>query len=455
MKSNLVDAKSEPVILGHFEGEALDTNITNLNGMDITREVIENVLASDEYERGIENRWFIAFASHPQDPLDQTFANAAGVLTDMWIEDSGKVYAKLDLLNTPVGRIVKTLIDAGVTFGISIRGAGDVVGGVVDPDTFMFRGFDFVAFPAYPDSVPTFTAVAASTDPAQRKKYQKICAAVQADLNNITSCGAIDVLQSQFAPQSDMYKALENRKSEIKSSTTLNIDKQKIEAMTDMYLDSQAIIASQAKEIDRLKSELKSAVFANKRKTSAIERITASQMSDIKSSLERVTASRDSAQKRISSLTEQLKAAKNSNLIYRQRVEASQQRLDTKQQKLEAECQRKDNIIASLKSDIRKTVTASKMQERATSDLGADNRKLMQERDAIEANLQAYQDAYANIYASALGVCFNDLQISSATTVQELQDKIAGATNSANVCPSAAVDELYIDESNDEDLITL
>jgi hypothetical protein len=373
----------------------------------------------------------------------------------MWIEDTGKVYAKLDLLNTPVGRIVKTMQDAGVVFGISIRGAGDVVGGVVDPDTFMFRGFDLVAFPAYPDSVPTFTAVAASTDPAQRQKYQKICAAVQADMGNITSCEAIDVLQSQFAPQSDVYKALENRKSEIKSSTTLNIDKQKIEAMTDMYLDSQAIIASQAKEIDRLKSELKSAVFANKRKTSAIERITASQMSDIKSSLERVTASRDSAQKRISSLTEQLKAAKNSNLIYRQRVEASQQRLDTKQQKLEAECQRKDNIIASLKSDIRKTVTANKMQERATSDLGADNRKLMQERDAIEANLQAYQDAYANIYASALGVCFNDLQISSATTVQELQDKIAGATNSANVCPSAAVDELYIDESNDEDLITL
>lgn len=458
MKTNRINASvgdNAPAILGYYEGEALDTNITNLNGMDITRDVIENVLASDEYERGIQNRWYVAFAGHPEDPLCQEYSNAAGVLTDMWIEDTGKVYAKLDLLNTPVGRIVKTMQDAGVVFGISIRGAGDVVGGVVDPDTFMFRGFDLVAFPAYPDSVPTFTAVAASTDPAQRKKYQKICAAVQADMNNITSCEAIDVLQSQFAPQSDVYKALENRKSEIKSSTTLNIDKQKIEAMTDMYLDSQAIIASQAKEIDRLKSELKSAVFANKRKTSAIERITASQMSDIKSSLERVTASRDSAQKRISSLTEQLKAAKNSNLIYRQRVEASQQRLDTEQQKLEAECQRKDNIIASLKSDIRKTVTASKMQERATSDLGADNRKLMQERDAIEANLQAYQDAYANIYASALGVCFNDLQISSATTVQELQDKIAGATNSANVCPSAAVDELYIDESNDEDLITL
>jgi hypothetical protein len=455
IKAETTKLESNKTILGTFTGKCCDAAVFNNNDMKLDRELFEKLIDSEEYKDAMEHRYYIGFLGHPEDPNCQDFKDACIVMTSMEIKSNDEIYGTFDLIDTPVGRVVKSFIDAGVEFGISIRGAGDVVGGVVDPDTFMFRGFDLVAFPAYPDSVPTFTAVAASTDPAQRKKYQKICAAVQADMNNITSCEAIDVLQSQFAPQSDVYKALENRKSEIKSSTTLNIDKQKIEAMTDMYLDSQAIIASQAKEIDRLKSELKSAVFANKRKTSAIERITASQMSDIKSSLERVTASRDSAQKRISSLTEQLKAAKNSNLIYRQRVEASQQRLDTKQQKLEAECQRKDNIIASLKSDIRKTVTANKMQERATSDLGADNRKLMQERDAIEANLQAYQDAYANIYASALGVCFNDLQISSATTVQELQDKIAGATNSANVCPSAAVDELYIDESNDEDLITL
>lgn len=446
MKTDLINAKaSEPAILGYYEGEALDTTITNLNGMDITREVIENVMVSDEYERGIQNRWFIGYLGHPSDPLDQNFQNACITLTDMSIGEDDKVYAKFDLLNTPVGRIVKTMQDAGIVFGVSIRGAGDVVGGVVDPDTFMFRGFDLVAFPAYPDSVPQF--IAASTDAEQRKKYQKICAAVQADVDNITSCEAIDLIQTQFAPQSDVYKSLENRKSEIRSAQTLNIDKQKVEAMTDMYLESQAVIASLTKEIDKLKADIHSAKYASKRRSSAIERITASQMADIQQSLDRVTASRDSLSKRNITLTKQLEAEKKSNLIYRQRVEASQKRQ-------KAESERKDNIIASLQADVRKTVTASRENERAASDLGVDNKRLIAERNAIESNLQAYQDAYANIYANALGVSFSDLKITSATTVEELQDLIAGATNSSSISPAVTIGESYIADE-DEDLITL
>lgn len=446
MKTDLINAKaSEHAILGYYEGEALDTTITNLNGMDITREVIENVLASDEYARGIENHWFIGYLGHPTDPLDQNFQNACITLTEMSIGEDDKVYAKFDLLNTPVGRIVKTMQDAGIVFGVSIRGAGDVVGGVVDPDTFMFRGYDLVAFPAYPDSVPQF--IAASTEPEQRKKYQKICAAVQAEVDNITSCEAIDLIQTQFAPQSDVYKSLENRKSEIRSAQTLNIDKQKVEAMTDMYLESQAIIASLTKEIDKLKADIHSAKYASKRRSSAIERITASQMADIQQSLDRVTASRDSLSKRNITLTKQLEAEKTSNLIYRQRVEASRKRQ-------QAESERKDNIIASLQADVRKTVTASRANERAASDLGVDNKKLIAERNAIESNLQAYQDAYANIYANALGVSFSNLKITSATTVEELQNLIAGATNSANICPTDTIGEAYIADE-DEDLITL
>lgn len=443
MKTNPKDN----LILGTYEGEALDTNITNLNGMDITREVIENVLASDEYKRGIENRWYIAFASHPEDPLDQTFENAAAVLTDMWIEDSGKVYAKLDLLNTPVGRIVKILQDAGTVFGLSIRGAGDVVGGVVDPDTFMFRGFDLVAFPAYPDSIPKFTAVAASTDPEQRIRYQKICAAVEADVDNITSCGAIDVIQSQFAPNSKEYKTLDDRKKTIKSAQTLNIDKQKLEAMTDMYLDSQEVIASQQREIRDLKSKLRSSVYANKRRASAIERITAAQMSDIQVCLDRVTASKEAVERKNSILAKQLDAEKKSNLIYKKKVNASVEQHN-------AEIAQKDSIIAGLKSDMRKTVTASREKDRAASDLGEDMEKLRADLEACEANLQEYQDAYANIYANALGVSVDDIQITSATTVHELQDKIAGATNSAGIDPSIEIDDVYMTDDTD-DLITL
>ena len=440
--------KTEPLILGTYEGEALDTNITNLNGMDITREVIENVLASDEYERGIANRWFFALLGHPEDPMSQEFANAAAVLTDMWIEDSGKVYAKLDLLNTPVGRIVKTMQDAGTVFGISIRGAGDVVGGVVDPDTFMFRGFDLVAFPAYPDSIPTFTAVAASTDPEKRKQYQKICAAVEADVDNITSYEAIDVLQSQFAPNSKEYKALDNRKKTIKSEQTLNIDKQKLEAMTDMYLDSQAVVASQNKKIAELEAQVHSAQYANKRRTSAIERITAAQMKDIQVSLDRVTASRDAFRNRNVSLQKKLEASEKSNLIYKQKIESA----ETQHNKA---IERKDSIIASLKSDMRKTVTASKDSSRAVSDLDNENKKLRRDLDKITASLQDYQEAYAKIYANALGVTLDNMQVAANVTVDELQNMIEGATNTANIPTVPIIDDMYIADDDNDDLITL
>ena len=367
MKTDLIN--SDISVLGKYAGEALDTTITNLNGMDITDEVIANVLDSDEYRRGIDNRWFIGYLGHPADPLCQEFQNACITLTDMELRDDGKVYAEFDLLNTPVGRIVKTMQDAGIVFGVSIRGAGDVVGGVVDPDTFMFRGFDLVAFPAYPDSVPEFTAIAASTDPAQRQKYQKVCAAVSADVENIMSSETVDTLKTMFAPNSDVYKSLEKRGEELKNEKTFNIDKQKLEAMTNMYLDSQAVVASQNKEIDKLKAQVRSAVYANKRRTSAIERITAAQMSDIQVSLDQITASRDAYKHKNASLTKKLEAVEKSNLIYKQRVEASQQ-------KLTADSKHKDTIIASLKSDLSKTVTASREQERAASDLDVDNRKL-------------------------------------------------------------------------------
>lgn len=140
VKDKPVSDASATSILGTYEGEALDTNITNNNGLDITAEVIKQVLASDEYAQGLENGWFIGFLGHPEDPSCMDFKDGCIVLTDMSIDDNGKVYAKFNLIDTPVGRIVKTLQDAGVVFGISIRGAGDIVGNSVDPDTFVFRG---------------------------------------------------------------------------------------------------------------------------------------------------------------------------------------------------------------------------------------------------------------------------------------------------------------------------
>ena len=443
----MANAVKNKNILGTYEGEALDTNITNLNGLDITREVIENVLASDEYERGIASKWYLGYLGHPDDPLCADFKNACIAMTEMSIDDNGKVYAKFDLLDTPVGRIVKTMQDAGVIFGISIRGAGDIVGSSVDPDTFMFRGFDLVAFPAYPDSVPEF--IAASANPAQQQKYKAICAAVRKDIDNIDSCEAIDIIQTQFAPQSEEYKALAKRKEDIKSAATLNIDNEKIEAMTDLYLESQETVAAMEMKIRDLRERERAEISAAKRKMSAMERIGASQMSDLQVSLDRITASRDMYKHKNISLSKRLETAEKSNLIYKQKIEATVARHN-------AEVVRKDSVIAGLEAKVRKTVAESKAESEAASDLDENNRKLRSELDRCQASLKAYQEAYANIYAHALGVDFDLSQIVSSMSVESLQQMISSATNSVNISPSVTtMGGMFIDDDDNGDLITL
>ena len=435
-----ITASVNTSILGTYEGEALDTNITNLNGLDITKEVMDTVKASEDYAVGIENGWFIGFLGHPEDPACQEFQNGCIVLTDMDVQDNGKVYAKFNLIDTPVGQVVKKFIDAGVKFGISIRGAGDIVGNEVDPETFMFRGFDLVAFPAYPESVPTFTAVAASTNLEDRKKYQAICAAVRANLDGITSSTAIEVLKSQFAPQSEEYKALEQRKNAIECADVMNIDAQKIEAMTDMYLEAQSRVAILESENQKLRMEKNAIMASCKRKVNALQRISDEQLGDTLTSLDTITASRDSLRKTVKSLNEQLKHEKQNNLIYTQKITASRE-----------EAKRKDSTIADLKSKLRETVTASAKSRSQTSNLDSEKRKLNAELNACKETLLSYQKAYADIYANALGVHLDNISVTASTSVEDLESIIDGAINTASVPARADMLDGYITETDDSD----
>ncbi len=455
-----------PSVLGVYEGESLDSNITNKNGLDITREVIEAVLDSEEYAQGIENGWFIGFLGHPEDPNCMEFKYGCIVMTDMWIEDNGKVYAKFNLINTPVGEIVKTYIDAGVKFGISIRGAGDIINNSVEPEGFVFRGFDLVSFPAYPESIPEFTSVAASTNLEERKKYQAVCAAVKSNISSIHSCTEIDILKSAFAPQSEGYKLLENRRKEIQCKETLNIDSEKIEAMTNLYLDASNEVHNLAVQVEKMKQKSSATISACNRKVAALKRITSAQLSDVTKELDSTARSLNSTitsctalrsknrslskscnflRSENSDLVNQLNAMQKTNLIYKQRVKASAN-----------EIQNKENVISGLRKKLRETVTASSKVESSASNLGEENKHLKSENQAIRSALRSFQNAYANVYATALGVHIDSISISDSTSVAELQKIIDGATNTVNIPSTSMVEPAFIsDEDDDYDLVTV
>ena len=507
VKASEVTDTKEPAILGTFDGECADSNITNKNGLDITREVWENVFASEEYKEGIENGYLIGFLGHPDDCGSQDFRNACIVMTEGHIDDNGKVYGSFNLINTPVGKIVKTFIDAGVKFGISVRGAGDIYNNSVDPDTFVFRGFDLVAFPAYPESVPEFTAIAASTDVETQRKYKAVCAAVRTNLDSITSAEAIDIMQSQFAKQSDEYKMLEEKKNSLMASTEeesadsvddaeeeVDLNAQRVEGMTELYLQAKADLKSANEKIDKITASSRRRVqrlrkinaslqndiaergnhiaileSTSIRKQKSFERITASQINDMKLELsdakkkykQVVTANTKLKEKSLqisdentklitanTSLKTENNNLKKSNLIYKQRIEATANDIDEK-----------DSVISELRSELRETVTAATETEAQTSNLDAKIKKLQQEVSAATKLIQEYQDAYANLYASAIGVRLEDVRVTSATSVKELQTIIGSSqvnTNQQAIQDSELADIDFISDNDDDgDLVTL
>lgn len=441
-------------IIGHFEGECADSNITNLNGLDITKPVWENVFSSEEFEKGIDMGWYLGFLGHPDDVNCMDFRNACIVMTEGHIDDNGKVYGKFNLIDTPVGRTVKTFIDAGVTFGISVRGAGDIVNNSVDPDTFVFRGFDLVSFPAFPESIPTFTAIAASSDVESQKKYKAICAAVKENLPNIDSCEAIDILQCQFAEQSDEYKALEDRKREIRGSNStdddvsefddVDITKDKVESMTKLYLEQVEANNRLKNENQILSSKLASNEIEARRKISSISRITADQ---IKSA----TDAKDAAEKRCKQLVaastrmkETISQERSNNLKYLQKISESKNIVDSK-----------DSLISSLKARLNETVTASANVERRTSNLDEQLKKSKAEIIACKKMLKDYQDAYAELYSQAVGADLQKVKVTASTSVSSLRSAI---TSSISRKPSSIREPEEIDVDDcyfDDDIVTI
>lgn len=449
-------ASSTYNILGTYEGEVLDTNITNKNGLDITRAVMESVFKSEDYQQGIKNGWFIGFLGHPEDPNCMDFEHGCIVMTDGYIDDNGKVHGKFNLIDTPVGQIVKKFQEAGVTFGISIRGAGDIINNSVEPDSFIFRGFDLVSFPAYPESIPEFTSIAASTNLEDRKKYQAVCASVNANINNINNCSTIDVLQTQFAPQSKEYKALDKQRQNIVNKKTFNIDKEKVDAMTDLYLQASAEANQLAEQVEQLKCDNASITSAYNRKVATLKRITGKQTNDILKSLDSVTASRDTLRRKFTvltascdnlreqntELTERLNAVTKTNLIYKQKIESSTSIIEDKK-----------NTIIGLQKQLRETVTASSDLEYKSSNLGDENKRLNSEIRACKKALHSFQKAYVNVYASALGVNPELISFSDTTSVAEIQKMISSSTNTGNIPSTVLVTPVFTDDS--DDIITM
>lgn len=469
-----------PAVIGKFTGECADATITNENGLDITRPVWENVFNSEEFKQGIDLGWYIGFLGHPDDPGNQDFRNACIVMKSGRIDDDGKVYGEFDLISTPVGRVVKTFIDAGVTFGISVRGAGDIINNSVDPDTFVFRGFDLVSFPAYPNAIPEFQAIAASTDAASRAKYQKICASIEAELSEITSPDALDVIQDQFPEQSETAQSIIDRKAELEEAQVEeSLLEEQVNGLTDLYLKTKDRADQAETTIKMLTQEHEREQLLASRKLAVIQRICAAQKNDVehitestrsheqvlvrankrikdrldaekqtveatKNTVSKLQADIKASKKMVHELQNKLDEEQQSNLQYRTKIEASEQLLADK-----------DVQLQQLQDELDKTVVQASRAAEKASNRDEEFEHLNEQYVQATKLLEEYQDAYANLYAQAVGVNLNNVTVYASTSVPELQKLITGSSSSWNTS-DVLVEPQFVDvDDGDDEVVTI
>lgn len=153
-KVSVDNSEVRPGCLGKLSGTIADFNNPTRNGRLYPRDLWVNVFEKTPWvKEALETKTLFGEADHPDDRLESKIVDAAVVLTDYNINDSkGLVEGSFDILDTPNGRILKTLADYGSTLGVSTRGQGSTIekGGqtIVDPETYVFAGVDVVILPA-------------------------------------------------------------------------------------------------------------------------------------------------------------------------------------------------------------------------------------------------------------------------------------------------------------------
>ncbi len=125
------------------------TETRNGNGREYQHETMLREVKN--YQKLVKERRALGELDHPDDSVIN-LKNASHMVTEIWMEGKN-VMGKIKVLDTPSGKILKELVNGGVTVGVSSRGMGSVreeAGRTIVEDDFQLICFDMVSEPSTP-----------------------------------------------------------------------------------------------------------------------------------------------------------------------------------------------------------------------------------------------------------------------------------------------------------------
>ena len=143
------EEKARRHILGRWYGPIATCSESTRNGRRYNRDLWEKAINDELFHEKIANKCLFLELGHPTDREETDMSKVCACIPELPKIINDDLCACVDILDTPNGRILKTLCDYGFIPGVSSRGSGDVMpNNDVDPETFFLECFDVVAIPA-------------------------------------------------------------------------------------------------------------------------------------------------------------------------------------------------------------------------------------------------------------------------------------------------------------------
>lgn len=151
---------SNNAVLRIIRGPLAEWDKLNRNGRLYTEKLWDRVLETPYVKEQIMYNTLFGEANHPVDRMEVDFERVSHRIAKMWkVPQSNQIYGEIHILDTPFGRIINTLYEAGGVIGYSSRAGGalhqrkDYI--EVDENQYNFVTFDAVPFPSVQSARPS------------------------------------------------------------------------------------------------------------------------------------------------------------------------------------------------------------------------------------------------------------------------------------------------------------
>jgi len=193
-----------PGCLGQLKGPICEWKDSTRNDHYYTHNHWIRVFNLPWVKEAMETKTLFGEADHPKDRVEAKLTKAAVVLTDYEERiDEMDYFGTFDILDTPCGRILRTLAEYGCKLGVSSRGKGSLkkINGrnTVDENSYIFGGFDVVALPAVKKARQDF--IAESVD------FDSMTDSIKSQIDECSDISELNIMKDMLS-RNDSFKPL-------------------------------------------------------------------------------------------------------------------------------------------------------------------------------------------------------------------------------------------------------